>query len=369
MSEAFIPLASPDIREEDIEEVVKVLRTGNLVQGKSVYEFEQKVCNYLGVSNCIAVTNGTATMHLTLKALGIREGDEVIVPALSYIATANVVELVGGTPVFVDTDPFSFNIDVKQIEGRITTRTKAVIAVHEFGLAADILAIKKICDDHGVILIEDAACALGAMEQGKYAGSIGLAGSFSFHPRKAITSGEGGAIVTNNKKLANELRSLRNHGIDAGRADTMDFVMAGFNCRMTDFQAALLVSQFKRLEDILQTKQQIADRYLSEIKNTKVVLPRVPETKRHSWQTFYVLLDESLDQKACIARMKEMGIGTNYGAQCIPAQSYYLQKYKLNSQQEYPNAFRAYTQGLAIPLYEKLSDAQIDQIIKAVNSL
>nr|WP_294995024.1 DegT/DnrJ/EryC1/StrS aminotransferase family protein [uncultured Sediminibacterium sp.] len=369
MSDTFIPLASPDIREEDIEEVAKVLRTGNLVQGKSVYEFEQKVCNYLGVSDCIAVTNGTATMHLTLKALGISEGDEVIVPALSYIATANVVELVGATPVFVDTDTFSFNIDVKQIEGRITERTKAIIAVHEFGLAADILVIRKICDDHGLILIEDAACALGAMEQGRYAGSIGLAGSFSFHPRKAITSGEGGAIVTNDKKLANELRSLRNHGIDASRADMMDFVMPGFNCRMTDFQAALLLSQFKRFEDILQTKQRIADRYLLEIKNNKIVLPKVPETKCHSWQTFYLLLDDSLDQKSCIQRMKEMRIGTNYGAQCIPAQTYYYKKYQLNSEQEFPNAFRAYKQGLAIPLYEKLSDTQIDQIIKAVNSL
>ncbi len=365
----FIPLASPDIQTEDIEAVSAVLRTGNLVQGKQVEQLENALATFLGVPHCIAVSNGTATLHLTLVALGIGPGDEVIIPAFSYIATANVVELVGAKPVFVDISLDSFNINTQLIEAKITARTKAVMIVHEFGLAADMHAVKALCDDRKLWLIEDAACALGAQDKGSFAGTIGVAGSFSFHPRKAITSGEGGAVVCSDAALASRLRALRNHGMDSENKSKMDFIMAGYNCRMTDFQAALLDSQLSRLDGILQKKQKIAARYLTEIKHPHIKLPVIPEGKLPSWQTFHVVLHGSLQQADCISRLREAGIGTNYGAQCMPIQTYFQQKYKHKVAEEFPNALLAYTHGLAIPLYEKLNHDQVSHIIQTVNSL
>ena len=365
----FIPLASPDIRDEDVNAVKEVLLSGNLVQGKNVSNLEKKIAEYLNVSNCILVTNGTSTLHLILTALGIGKGDEVIVPAFSYIATANVIELVGATPIFIDINIETFNIDSDKIEKAISSKTKAIIIVHEFGLCADALKIKEICDRNKVLMIEDAACALGAKESHYFAGTIGVAGSFSFHPRKAITSGEGGAVVTENIDLANKIRALRNHGIDSTKSDRMDFITAGYNCRMTDFQAALLASQFSRLDQILKRKSEIANRYLSEINNPLIILPKVPFGKTPSWQTFHILLHISLKQKETINKLKELGIGTNYGAQCMPEQIYFKTKYNLNIELNFPNALHAFNSGLAIPLYEKLTNEQIDHIIHTINTL
>ena len=365
----FIQLASPDIWETDIEAVSAVLRTGNLVQGKQVEHLENNLAKYLGVPHCVAVTNGTATLHLTLVALGIGPGDEVIVPALSYIATANVVELVGARPVFVDITLDSFNINADLIEAKITPKTKAIMIVHEFGLAADMHRVKAICDAYQIWLVEDAACALGSKDQDSFAGTLGIAGSFSFHPRKAITSGEGGAIITSDAELALRLRALRNHGMDAANKSKMDFILAGYNCRMTDFQAALLDSQLQRLDGILAQKQQIADRYLNEIKHSHIKLPVIAPGKLPSWQTFHVVLQGPLKQAETIVKLREAGIGTNYGAQCMPAQTYFLEKYNHDALSEFPEAWTAYQAGLAIPLYEKLNSDQVSHIIRTVNSL
>jgi perosamine synthetase len=367
--QAFIPLASPDIQEQDLQAVNEVLRSGNLVQGKQVEALEQALAHYLNVEHCILLTNGTATLHLMLVALGIGPGDEVVIPAFSYIATANVVELVGARPVFVDISLDTFNINTTKIEAAITSRTKAVMVVHEFGLSADMAKIKAICDAHQIPLLEDAACALGAKEGERFAGTTGLAGSFSFHPRKAITSGEGGAVVTNDAELARKIRTLRNHGIDAGQSGKMDFVAAGYNCRMTDFQAALLHSQFKRLESTLSRKRAIAQRYLTEMKHLHIQLPVVPDDKLPSWQTFHVVLQEPLNQAKTIQQLREKGIGANYGAQCMPAQTFFAQKYQHQAELEFPQAYTAFRCGLAIPLYEKLSDDQVSYLIQSVNNL
>jgi perosamine synthetase len=364
-----IPLASPDIQSQDIESAVAVLRSGNLVQGEKVKEFEQALENYLGVQHCVAVTNGTSSLQLILVALGIGAGDEVIVPAFSYIATANVVELVGAIPIFVDIELSTFNIDTSKIEEKITAKTKAVIIVHEFGLSADTMAIKALCDRRKLFLIEDAACALGAKENEIFAGTLGVAGSYSFHPRKAITSGEGGAIVTNDRILAGRLRALRNHGIDPGVMGKQEFVMAGFNCRMTDIQAALLISQLKRFPTILEKKQKIAQAYLSRISNSQITLPAVMLNKKHAWQTFHILLSPPLKQGDVIELLKGRGVGTNYGAQCIPAQRFYLDKYRYFPERDFPNALSAFARGLAIPIYEKLSEHDIDVVVNALNEI
>ena len=365
----FIPLASPDIRKEDIELVNQVLFSGNLVQGKQIELFEKKLADYLDVPHCIMLTNGTSSLHLSLITLGIGKGDEVIIPAFSYIATANSVELTGAKPIFVDVDIDTFNINHSLIEKAITERTRAITIVHEFGLTADIPQIKKICEKQKLHLIEDAACALGAKDKDVFAGTAGTVGSFSFHPRKAITSGEGGAVVTKNSNFANRIRALRNHGLDSTKKDKMDFIEAGYNYRMTDFQGALLLSQFERFPQILERKAEIANRYLNEIKNYDITLPKIPKYKTPSWQTFHILLPDRLDQKETILKLKSLGVGTNLGAQCMPEQTFFKSKYNYDSAKKFPNAHKAFHKGLAIPLYEKLTEEEVTFIIKTINEL
>lgn len=364
----FIPLARPDIIEKDIDAVAKVLRSGMLIQGVHVQVLEQSFAEYHHTKEAIAVSNGTATLHLALKVLGIGPGDEIIVPALSYIATANVAELAGATPVFVDIDLETYNIDTGKIEEKITHRTKAIIPVHEFGLACDIEKVCAIAERYKLVVIEDAACALGATQNGKPVGSFGSMGSFSLHPRKSITSGEGGVLVTSDEQLAVKLRQWRNHGIEMINGQ-MRFVEAGFNYRLTDFQAALAQSQFQRISGILSYKQQLASIYSAEIKNPKITLPVVPLDRNHTWQTFHVLLDDALDQPSVIQLLKEKYIGTNYGAQCIPAMEYYKNKYGEDAPALYPNAYRAYRQGLALPLYERLTEQQVLYIAQTINQI
>lgn len=364
----FIPLMRVNINEEDIKSVETVLRSGMLVQGTEVLEFEKKISSYTGCKEAVAVSNGTASLHLSLIALGIKKGDEVIVPALSYIATVNVVELVGATPVFVDINLDSFNIDTSKIKNAITPKTKAIIPVHEFGLACNMSDIAKIAKEYSLFIIEDAACALGAKENNKHAGTSGNAGSFSFHPRKAITSGEGGIITTNDSKLANKLRTLRNHGISV-KNEKVEFTEPGFNYRLTDIQAALLNSQFKRFNKQLKKKNEIATYYLEYIKNDLVTLPSQYKEKTHSWQTFHLILDKRLNRENIIEKLKTKGIGSNYGAQCLPLMEFYQKKYKLDCSLNFPNALHAYNHGLAIPLYDTLNIEEIKYIVEEINNI
>lgn len=365
----FIPLMSPNITEEDISAATAVLRSGKLVQGENVAALESAVAQYLGVRNVVAVSSGTATLHLALVALGIGAGDEVIVPAFSYVATANVVEIVGAKPVFVDVERDTFNLDVSQIEPAITPRTKAIIPVHEFGLACDISKISEIARQQNLFVIEDAACALGATESGKFTGTFGDIGSFSLHPRKAITSGEGGLLTTNDDDLATAFRVLRNHGIEV-RSGRMEFVAAGFNYRMTDFQAALVLSQFERLEKNIEAKNDLAEIYLSELEAERnIQMPFVPPGKGHTWQTFHTIVDQKYNRDDLIEELKMRGVGTNYGAQCIPAQIYYQEKYRLDCKRLFPNAMRAYQHGLALPMYEKLQSPDICFVAETLRSV
>ena len=351
---------------EDLESVEEVLKSGMLVQGKEVSALESEFKEYTSSKHAVAVSNGTASLHLMLIANGIGSGDEVIIPALSYVATANVLEIVGATPIFIDTKDNSFNIDVNLIEEKITSKTKAIMAVNEFGLCADLEQLNEICERFDLLLLEDAACALGAYLNNRHSGTFGQTGSFSFHPRKAITSGEGGMIITANEKLANKLRILRNHGIDP---EINRFTDAGFNYRMTDFQAALLRSQLKRFDSIQKEKEDLAKLYHENIENPKIILPHFESNKKHSWQTFHVVLDNSIDRNKTISDLKEKGIGTNYGAQCLPEVDFYKKKYKLDCASNFPNAMRAFNQGLALPLYAGLKSEEILYIANEINKL
>ena len=366
----FIPLMSPNITEADINAAVEVLRSGMLVQGANVAALERRAAEYLGVKHAVAVSNGTATLHLALVALGIGVGDEVIVPAFSYVATANVVEIVGAKCVFVDVEPDTFNINVSRIEAAITPRTRAIMPVHEFGLACDIEQIMTLARKHDLYVIEDAACALGATQNGKFAGSSGDVGSFSFHPRKAITSGEGGLLTTNDDRLADQFRVLRNHGIETNADGKMNFVAAGFNYRLTDFQAALVLSQFARLDEIIETRNSLAQVYLENLGGeSNIKLPHVADEKRHTWQTFHTVVADDFDRDWLIAELKAKGIGTNYGAQCIPFQTFYQEKYNLDCETLFPNALRAFQKGLALPMFDKMSEAEVNRVCETLRQI
>lgn len=366
MSKGIIPLARPDIQEADINEVSRVLKSGMLVQGKEVNSFEKSVNKYLGTQYCSAVSNGTSALHLALIACNVKPHNEVILPAFSYVATANVIELVGAKCIFVDINLDSFNIDITKIEKAITSKTKAIIPVHEFGLCANMPEIMKIAEKHNLTVIEDAACALGATYNSKQAGTFGHFGAFSLHPRKAITSGEGGLLVTPDLKLDKKIKTLRNHGIEPS-SNPMNFIEAGFNYRLTDFQAALARSQFMRLDKIIEYRNKLASIYLTKIINPAIRLPKVPDRAKHTWQTFHILLESNDLREKLKTYLKKHGVLTNYGAQCIPAMTYYQKKYQYNSTKDYKFAYESFTCGLAIPLYERLTEKQIIFISDLIN--
>lgn len=356
----MIKLAKPIISEAVIQEVAEILRSGNLVQGPRVEQFEEALRNYLNIEHAIVVSSGTAALHLALLALHIQNGDEVIVPAFTFPATANVVENVGAKPRLVDISLADFCMDPSRIDDAITERTKAIIVVHEFGQAAEVEKIVEIAKRRNLFLIEDAACAIGARWKNRPVGSFGLLGCFSFHPRKIVTTGEGGAITTGDASLGKRVRALRSHGQSA--PGTSEFTDAGLNYRMTDFQAAMGHGQLLHVEEEIETRIQQSRRYRENL--SSCVWLRAPDTlenRRHIYQTFHVLLDDGLDRDHFIRHLKEEGVEANLGAQALHVLPFYRAKYKYDPS-DYPQALQACRQGLALPVGSHLSGDNIDYI-------
>jgi perosamine synthetase len=363
----MIKLAKPHIPKRAYEAVREVLESGDLIQGKYVLEFEHKLEEYLNVPYAKVVSSGTAALHLALLALDIRQGDEVIVPAFTYPATANVVELVGAKPILVDINLSDFCIDTSQIEEKINSKTKAIIPVHEFGQAAkmdDILAISK---QYNLKIIEDAACALGAEYGGEKAGTLGDIGCFSLHPRKAITTGEGGIVVIQEKILARKIDLLRNHGAEK-TGGKLDFYLPGLNYRLTDFQAAIGIPQLEELEQIIEIRKYQALKYDLLLQEINWIDPpaNFPERK-HVYQTYHVLV-KNKNRDDIITSLKEQGVETNMGAQALHCLTYFSEKYKFQPQ-DYPIAKFAYKQGLALPLGNHLLDADLNKVIESLKTL
>lgn len=364
----MIKLASPYISEIAIEKAIAVLKSGNLVQGKYVEEFEVALQIYLGIKHAILVSSGTAALHLSLAALDIKTGDEVIVPAFTFPATANVVELVGAKPVFVDVELEDFCINPTQIESKITEKTKAIILVHEFGQSADMKNILDIAHKHKLQIIEDAACALGTEFNNQKVGTFGTLGCFSFHPRKAITTGEGGCVVTNNIRLAENIKSLRNHGISVDKGK-IDFIQAGLNYRLTDFQAVLGLDQLTEIEDIIKQRISTAIKYngqLSTIKEIKIP-PRL-KNRKSVYQTYHVLIDDRINRDELISHLKDLGIETNLGAYALHCLKYYKKKYTYEDD-DFVNAFQAYKQGLALPMGDHIKNKDISFIADKLRTI
>lgn len=359
----MIKLAVPDIGKDELDEIKKVFDSKYLVQGDKVEEFENQIKEYLGVKNVIAVSSGTAALHLALLAIGIGEGDEVIVPDFTFPATANVVEIVGATTKFVDIKLDSLCIDADKIEEKITENTKAIIAVHEFGQSADMDKIIELAKKYNLKIIEDAACALGCEYNGKKVGTIGEIGCFSLHPRKAITTGEGGIIVTNNDEYATKIRILRNHGLNYVD-DKLQFTMVGLNYRMTNIQGAIGVVQMKKLESINRKRTELAKKYNELLRDVKNI--RLPEEKdygKHIWQTYHILLDKKIDRDKVILMLKEKGIETNFGAYAVHREPYYLNKYN-NESEKLSNSTYANLYGIALPMHSFMTEEKIKYVVK-----
>ncbi len=369
----MIRLIIPAIEKEDLEAVREVLASGYLVQGPRVAAFEQAVADYVGTKYAVAVSNGTAALHLALLALDTRPGDLVIVAAYSFIATANVIELCGAQPVFVDIQPDTFNLDpncleeiLKRLRASSETgrRVKAILPVHTFGQMADMTAILELANQYELPVIEDAACALGATSHGRQAGTWGTMGCFSFHPRKAITTGEGGMVVTDDAALARRLRALRNHGQDPD-AKSSDFIMPGFNYRMTEFQAVLGTTQMTKLDRIIAARRRVAAHYDELLRGTPLQVPAVAPGSQPVYQSYVVLLPERAATRRAemITRLKEQGIETTIGTWHMPMTTYFRSRYGYEVG-DFPATDRVFARSLTLPLYEGLSEQEQKQVVQ-----
>jgi len=381
-----IPIARTTLYEADRRAVDAVLQSGWLVQGPKVREFEEKWSAFTGVRHSIAVTSCTSALYLSLAALGFGLGDEAIVPAFTWISTANVVEHLGGKVVFCDIDPVTFNLDVSQLEKKITSRTKAILPVHLFGLAADMDAIAAIAKKHGLWIVEDAACGFGARYNGNHVGAFGDAGCFSFHPRKAITTGEGGMITTESDDLAIKLRRLRDHG--AAMTDLQrhlgarpyllaDHIDAGYNQRMTDIQAALGSSQMDRADEIVAERQRLASRYDEAFASLPwLKTPASLEGRENGYQSYpCMFMPESVTVSSIprinklrndwMDRLQQAGISTRPATHAVHMLTYYREKYGL-AHTDFPNAWAANDCSISLPLFYGMTDEEQAYVIDNV---
>jgi dTDP-4-amino-4,6-dideoxygalactose transaminase len=359
-----IRLTIPSIAEDDLQAVREVLASGHLVQGSHVAAFEQMVAKYVGCQYAVAVSSGTAALHLALLALDIRPGDIVLVTAYSWLSTANVIELCGAQPVFVDIQPDSFNLDPACLErvlqrlmavSATAQRVKAILPVHTFGQMANMPAILELANHYAVPVVEDAACALGATWHGRQAGTWGGMGCFSFHPRKAITTGEGGMVMTESPELVRRLQALRNHGLDPD-ALTPDFIMPGFNYRMTEFQAALGLTQMSKLERIIAARRWHAAYYDALLSKSPLQVPSVNDHGTSVYQSYVVLLPEqrTTHRQSLIRQLNERGIETTIGTWHMPMTTYFRKRYGYKTG-DFPVTDRVFARAMTLPLYEGLS--------------
>jgi dTDP-4-amino-4,6-dideoxygalactose transaminase len=373
-----IRLTRPSIEADDLEAVREVLASGHLVQGARVAAFEHSIAEYVGSAHAIAVTNCTAALQMALLSLGVGPGDIVVVGAYSWPTTANVVELCGALPVFADVDPDTFNVRPDAVEETLSRlfrssavgrRVKAVIPIHVFGQIADMPELLAITERYGVPVIEDAACALGASRDDRQAGRWGVMGCFSFHPRKAITTGEGGAIVTDDERLAHHLRALRNHGQDFDVASTDQFMFPGFNNRMTEFQAALGLTQMGKLDRVVAARRALAGQYDAWLDPSLERAGARPPDPRHVFQSYVVLLPQELAQhrSTLIAELRERGVETQIGTWHMPLITFYRSRYGYRPG-DFPVCDDIAARALTLPLYEGMTDDEQHAVVEALHA-
>ena len=349
----LIRLAWPDVGEDELAEIREVLESGQLTMGEKVGELEALLAAATGTAHAVAVSSGTAALHLAVLALGIGPGDEVLVPAYTFPSTANVVALAGATPVLVDVDPETMNLDPADAAGRVTARTKAVLAVHLFGRPARLEELPELT------VLEDAAGALGAVHGGRPCGSLGTLACFSFHPRKIVTTGEGGAVTTDDAGLAERVRSLRHHGWSPA-ASYDDMPLPAFNYRLSDVLCALGLPQLRRLDELLAAHERIAAGYAERLAELDVVLPGADPGDRHGLQAYVIQVDR---RDEVMAGLRTQGIQCQIGTYALHRLGAY------RDQGPFPGADAAYERALALPFHTRLSDAELDRVAQALDKL
>jgi dTDP-4-amino-4,6-dideoxygalactose transaminase len=379
-AERQIALSVPKLGDEEWHAVRTPLESGWLTQGPKVREFEEAFAERHRVPHAVAVTSGTAALHAALYALGIGPGDEVIVPAFSWVATANAALYVGADPVFVDVERIGYNIDLSQVATAITERTRAVVAVHLFGLCVDFDRLRALLPDR-VAIIEDAACAAGAAIDSRPAGSMGAIGCFSFHPRKSITTGEGGMLTMHSGELAECARVFRNHGASppiplpgaVARPHEMPKVdRLGYNFRMSDIQAAIGIVQLTKLDTFIDERDRWAHWYQRELADIDwLACPSVPDGFRHAWQAFVVVVDPErapLPRNEIMARLHARGIATRPGTHAITELDFYRRRFGLEPG-HCPTASFLDRQSMAIPLHNRMTAEDYEYVVAALRAI
>lgn len=352
----------PYTDQREVEEVAAVLASGYLTQGSKVAQFERLIGGLIGSRHTFAVSSCTTALHLSLVALGIAPGDEVLVPDFTFPATANVVVQQGARPVLVDVRADTFCLDVADLAGRITSRSRAIIPVHAFGLSADMDAVLALAREYNLAVVEDAACALGSRYHGRACGTLGDLGCFSFHPRKSITTAEGGLIATNRDDLADRIAVLRNHGGVRGEY-YYRFEEAGFNYRMSDVHAAIGIAQMEKWEGIIERKRALVQRYRDLLKGVVgVTPPQEPQGYYHTYQSYVITLDEGIDRDRLIAAMREHRVETTLGTYALHVQPYFQRTYGYRTG-DLPNSYRLFRQSLALPLYPQMRADEMEQVV------
>lgn len=371
-----IPLSRPDITDQEIRAVVETLKSGRLSLGRRVPQFEAMIATRADRTHAVAVNSGTSGLHLALLALGVKPGDEVITPAFSFVASANCIEHVGATPVFVDCDPGSLNVNPRAVEQKLTERTKAIIAVDVFGNPMHIPEIEALAKRYEIPFIEDCCEGLGGRIDDRAIGSFGRVGVFSFYPNKQVTTAEGGVIVTDDDHLANLCRSLRNQGrSDAeesgpGLGSWLVHERLGYNYRMSDVHAAIGVAQMRRLDEIIEMRQRVASRYTERLAgNTNLILPTFDSVTEMSWFVYVVRLTSEFTQHErdeIIAGLRRHDIGASNYFPPIPMMPFYARKYGFRPG-DFPCSESVSHRTIALPFFNTITDHEIDLVCQTLD--
>ena len=379
MEKRIIQISQPMMGQEEWEALKEPIFSGWLTQGPKVAELQKLFGERHQVKHTLAVSNCTTALHLALLAVGVKPGDEVIVPAFTWVSTANAVVYCNATPIFVDVDPVTFNIDISKIKEKITSKTTAIIPVHLFGLCADINAIKEQFPT--LKIVEDAACAAGSSLHGKPAGSLGDIGCFSLHPRKSVTTGEGGMITSDNDEMMAHIDMMRNHGASISEEQRHkgpkpyilpDFDIVGFNYRMTDLQGAVGVVQIKKLDTFIDERQKWADFYTKELANIPWLrTPQVPNGYKHGWQSYVLFIDEKkspMKRNDMMEYLQQQGISTRPGTHAVHMLGYYASTYNIKPY-DYMGAFQCNEYSMSIPLHNKMTEEDFKYVVEKIKSI